>query len=78
MEHRTPRIVTTLAAVAVALTLTACGGGGGEETPDPVVLLSESEAVVRLTKIVERSDAFNIPALHLDYSLAIGDSDAIE
>ena len=78
MEHRTPRIVTTLAAVAAALTLTACGGGGGEETPDPVVLLSESEAVVRLTKIVERSDAFSIPALHLDYSASIGDSSAIE
>ena len=58
--------------------LTACGGGGDEETPDPVVLLSESKAFARLTKTVERSDAFTIPALHFDYSLVIGDSDAIE
>ena len=69
-----------LAAVGAALTLTACGGGGDEETPDPVVLLSETESIVRLTKIVERSDAFNIPALHFDfdYTLAIAGSDPKE
>ena len=78
MKHRTPRIVAILAAVGAALILTACGGGGDEETPDPVVLLSETESFVRLTKIVERSDAFSIPALHFDYTVSIGDSDLIE
>ena len=76
MEHRTPRIVTTLAAVAAALTLTACGGGGGD-SPDPVDLLL-APRVVRLKKIIERSDTFNIPALHLDYSASIGSTSAIE
>ena len=80
MKHRTPRIVALLAAVGAAFIMTACGGGGDEETPDPVVLLSETESFVRLTKIVERSDAFNIPALHFDfdYTLAIDNSNPQE
>ena len=48
MKHRTPRIATSLAAVAAALTLTACGGGGGD-SPDPVDLLL-APRVVRLKK----------------------------
>ena len=75
MKHRTPRIVTSLAAVAAALTLTACGGGG--DSPDPVDLLL-APRVVRLKKIIERSDTFSIPAVHFDYSVSIGTADAIE
>ena len=75
MKHRTPRIVTSLAAVAAALTLTACGGGGGD-SPDPVDLLL-APRVVRLKKIIERSDTFSIPAVHFDYSVSIGTADAI-
>ena len=76
MKHRTPRIATSLAAVAAALTLTACGGGGGD-SPDPVDLLL-APRVVRLKKIIERSDTFSIPAVHFDYSVSIGDADTIE
>ena len=75
MKHRTPRIATSLAAVAAALTLTACGGGGGD-SPDPVDLLL-APRVVRLKKIIERSDTFSIPAVHFDYSVSIGNADAI-
>ena len=75
MKHRTPRIVTSLAAVAAALTLTACGGGGGD-SPDPVDLLL-APRVVRLKKIIERSDTFSIAAVHFDYSVSIGNADAI-
>ena len=75
MKHRTPRIVTSLAAVAAALTLTACGGGGGD-SPDPVDLLL-APRVVRLKKIIERSNTFSIPAVHFDYSVSIGTVDEI-
>ena len=75
MKHRTPRIMTSLAAVAAALTLTACGGGGGD-SPDPVDLLL-APRVVRLKQIIERSDTFSIPAVHFDYSVSIGTADAI-
>ena len=76
MKHRTRRIATSLAAVAAALTLTACGGGGGD-SPDPVDLLL-APRVVRLKKIIERSNTFSIPAVHFDYSASIGTADAIE
>ena len=76
MKHRTPRIVTSLAAVAAALTLTACGGGGGD-SPDPVDLLL-APRVVRLKQIIERSDTFSIPAVHFDYSVSIGGTSVIE
>ena len=72
MKHRTPRIVTSLAAVAAALTLTACGGGGGD-SPDPVDLLL-APRVVRLKKIIERSDTFSIAAVHFDYSAPSGNT----
>ena len=75
MKQRTPRIVTSLAAVAAALTLAACGGGGGD-SPDPVDLLL-APRVVRLKKIIERSNTFSIPAVHFDYSVSIGNADAI-
>ena len=34
--------------------------------------------IVRLKKIIERSDTLSIPALNLDYSASIGSASAIE
>ena len=52
-------------------------GSGGDESPDPADLLL-APRVVRLKKIIERSDTFSIPALNLDYSASIGSASAIE
>ena len=78
MKHHAARIAACIAVVAVALTLTACGGGGGD-SPDPVDLLLDPR-VIRLGRIIERSDSLITPGLHLkyEYSLSIGNADPIK
>ena len=51
-------------------------GSGGDESPDPADLLL-APRVVRLKKIIERSDTLSIPALNLDYSASIGNANEI-
>ena len=70
MKHPAARITTFAALVAATLTLTACGGGG-EESPDPVDLLLD-DRVMRLQRVVERSDSLLVPGLHVGYSVSIG------
>ena len=78
MKHDTARIATFVAVAAVALALMACGGGG-DDSPDPVDLLLDPN-VIRLGRIIERSDTLITPGLHLkyEYSLAIGGADPID
>ena len=70
MTHPAARIATLLAVVATALTLAACSSGGDEETPDPVDLLLDPR-VIRLQRVVERSDNLLVPGLHVGYTLLI-------
>ena len=79
MKLHAARIATFAVAAAAVLTLTACGGGGGGggDSPDPVDLLLDPR-VIKLGRIIERSDTLATPGLHLDYSVSIGSADAIE
>ena len=78
MKHDAARIATFVAVAAVALALMACGGGG-DDSPDPVDLLLDPN-VIRLGRIIERSDTLITPGLHLkyEYSLPIEGPDPIE
>ena len=75
MKHHAARIATFAVAAAAVLTLTACGGGGGD-SPDPIDLLLHPR-VVRLKKIVERSDTLLTPGLHLSYTISVGNANEL-
>ena len=78
MKHPAIRTAAIAVAAAIALTLTACSsGGGGDDSPDPVDLLL-NPSIVRLKRIVERSDSLITPGLHISYSISVGDADELE
>lgn len=78
MKHPAARTAILLAAVSAALMLAACGSsGGGDDTPDPIDLLLD-DRVIRLQRVVERSEILLMPGVHVGYTFSIGGDEGSE
>ena len=72
--------------VSAAVTMASCGGGGGDSptlTEGDLSQLRSDPRVVRLERILERSDTLLVPTVHYYYSLkaegeAISDREALD